>query len=195
MRLFGQFRRSSASRTPYLPKGGPVPPGQRLTALRAAAERTGWGAGIAAQAMLVGAVSIEEDARIAAIHASLAAAALVIAGYEVMTFGVAPPLDGAVVAPLAWGDSAPPELRKRFDGLAVDATTLPPAGEWLNGVFARLGYRSQRTRLAILCGAADVPHYTRACTVAYWDITAVPTRDDAPATMLLTSARLSWGRA
>lgn len=169
-----------------LPRGGNEPPGTRLAALRAAAVHTGWGAGIAATAALVGAVCVEEDARVAVVAAPLVAAAAAIAGYDVVVYGEPPPGRPLPVVPLLWGETVSPLRPRRFDAVAVDATGMPLAATWLAGLLPYLAGRGRHTRLAILCRAEDAFAYS-ACPPSVW-ITTIPSfaPDALPVVLLHT---------
>lgn len=159
MRYIRRLLPAPAPRSPMVPRGGAEPPGTRLAALRDLAAQTGWGAGIAATAALVGAVSIEEEARIAVVAAPLAAAALAIAGYAVVAYGEPPPGRPLPTVPFAWGEGTVPPPFRQFDAVAVDATATPLAVAWLGGVLPLLARRSRHTRLAVLCRVADAAAY------------------------------------
>lgn len=159
MRYMRRFLPAPAPRSPLLPRGSDEPPGTRLAALRGVAAQTGWGAGIAATAALVGAVSVEEDARIAVVAAPLVAAALALAGYAPVAYGDPPPGRPLPSVPFVWGAGTVPPPFGQFDAVAVDATATPLAVAWLGGVLPLLARRSRRTRIAVLCRIADATAY------------------------------------
>ena len=188
-RFFRRFRAIPAPQTSILPKPSAELPGTRLATLRAVAAHTGWGAGIEATAALVGAVCQQEDTRIATIAAPLVAVASALAGYEVVTYGEEPPVRPVPTIPLTWGASEIVSPRKRFDAVAVDATTNALAPLWLNEVFARITFRSGRTQLAILCTATDAAAYMHGCHFVSWDVYGLGTDAGMPPVVLLTSVR------
>lgn len=186
MRYMRRLLTSPTPRPPLLPRGGSEPPGLRLAALRAAAAETGWGPGVAATAALTGAVTIEEKARIAVVTAPLVTVALALAGYEVVAYGDSPPCRAHAVVPLTWGTGAIAPPPRRFDAVAVDATAHPVAAPWLGQVLADIARRGRRTRLAILCRAADAQAYTT-CFPRAWAMTSPYVSPDAPPVILVAS--------
>ncbi len=159
MRYLRRLLPTPGPRSPLLPRGGSEPPGARLAALCEGATHTGWGAGIAATAALVGAVSIEEEARIAVVAAPLVALALALTGYTPTAYGELPPGRPLPTVPFVWGTGAVSPPYRQFDAVAVDATANLSAAAWLGGVLPLLARRGGRTRIAILCRIADAPAY------------------------------------
>ncbi len=190
------FRRRpprTMARAPMIPRPTRYLPGERLHAIRDTAAQVGWGAGIGAQALLVGAVC-EEDARVLTINAPVAATALAVMGFETGAFGGSIPAEDVPYTPLQWGVSPAPETARRFDAAAIDASAEPPAGAWLAAVLTRLLNRAARVRVGILCRAEDADHYSAACRFADWDIIGVPETDGVPAAVLLVASRMTWRR-